>query len=219
MRGAPDHHPPDDMLAAYAAGGSPDGEGLLVATHLALCPVCRAVCDGYDALGGALLANAEAAPLPDAALEAVLARLDEPAPAKAPSPPPSGPGDVPMPLRAVTGRLKDVPFRRVAPGIRRWDLPISTKQAPVALVGVRPNLAIPPHRHAATERGLVLTGGFTDEVGHFVRGDVCVRGPDEAEPHRQRIDDGEECVILMVDDGPKLPTTAVGRVVNFLFGL
>ena len=41
----------------------------------------------------------------------------------------------------------------------------------------------------------------------------------DAEPHRQRMDDGERCVVLMVDDGPKIPVDWKGRVVNTLFGL
>jgi anti-sigma factor ChrR (cupin superfamily) len=77
---------------------------------------------------------------------------------------------------------------------------------------------VPAHRHSAPERGLVLTGGFTDEASHFTRGDVCVRGPDDAEEHRQLIDRGDACLVLMVDDGPKIPTTLDGKAVNWLFG-
>ena len=112
-----------------------------------------------------------------------------------------------------------MPFRRAAPGIWRFDLPQGRPDRVVCLVSLRAGLQVPEHRHSAAERGLVLRGGFTDETGHYVRGDVTLRGPDEPAPHRQQIDDGERCVVLMVDDGPKIPTTPLGKLVNFLFQL
>lgn len=214
----PHHHPPEDTLMGYAAAALDDAETLLVACHLTLCPVCRTLVDGYDAVGAALLSDVEESEVSASSLDAVLARLDEPEP----PPPPRLPSDgvLPRPLLQLVGHsLADTPFRRVAPGIRRFDLPLGTKERPVALVGLRPGLRVPDHKHSATERGLVLTGGFTDEVGHYVRGDVSIREPDEEHPHQQRIDDGVECVVLMVDDGPKVPVDLVGRVVNALFGL
>jgi putative transcriptional regulator len=215
------HHPPDDLLAAYAAGTADDGEALLVASHLALCPTCRARCDDLDRVGGALLERTTA-DVAEASLDVVLSRLDEPIPPPPPPMPPAGgPDDLPMPLRGVTGPLAGVRFRHAGPGIWRFELPQSRPGRPVALLSLRPGLRIPDHRHSATERerGLVLRGGFTDDSGHYVRGDVSVHTPDEPDPHRQQIDDGERCVVLMVDDGPKIPTTWFGRLVNFLFGL
>ncbi|MEQ1503821.1 MAG: cupin domain-containing protein [Myxococcota bacterium] len=229
------HHPPDDLLAAHAAGAADDAEALLVATHLALCPVCRDACAALDAVGGALLGAGAVLPgdpgpagpsvgmsadALDAALAATLGRLDAPdTDVPRPMPPADGPNDLPMPLRALTGPLSAIPFRAAAPGIWKFELPQSRPGRPVCLVSLRPGLVVPPHRHSGAERGLVLTGGFADETGHYTRGDVSFRTPDEAEPHHQRIDDGERCVVLMVDDGPKIPTTWLGRVVNFLFGM
>ena len=78
-------HLGDDILLKYAAGTLDEASGLLVATHLALCPHCRARNRAADALGGALLDSLEAAPLPDSAMDAVLARLrDEPQTESAP---------------------------------------------------------------------------------------------------------------------------------------
>ena len=215
----PRHHPPQDLLAAYVSGGADAAEELFAATHLALCPACRVVCDGLEAVGGRLLEGVPEAPLAAGALASVMSRLDEappPAPAVVPA---AGGDDLPMPLRGLTGSIDTIPFRRVAPGILRFDLPGSTPKRPVAVLSLRAGLSVPAHRHGAVERGLVLRGGFTDETGHFVRGDVSWRDTGEAEPHRQRMDDGERCVVLMVDDAPKIPVDWFGRVVNTLFGL
>lgn len=211
------HHPPNDLLTSYAAGTADDGEALLVATHLALCPRCRSFCEGLDDIGGELLTRTEA-PVSDDLLDALLAKLDTPEPPRAPMPP-AGENDLPMPLRGFTGPIADIPFRTTAPGIWRFDLPQSRADRPVAILSIQPGLTIPPHRHSGTERGLVLQGSFTDDAGRYARGDVSIRGPEDPDAHHQRIDAGERCVVLMVDDGAKIPTTWSGRVVNFLFGL
>jgi putative transcriptional regulator len=216
------HHPPEDALAHYVAGTADQAEALLVATHLALCPPCRFVVERLDTVGGTLLERTSApadAFDADAALDGLLSRLDEPAPEpdRPPAPPAAGPHDIPMPLRGLTGPLASVPFRRASPGVWRFDLPMTRQDRPVCLVSLRPGLRVPDHRHSGAERGLVLTGGFTDESGHYLRGDVTWRGPEEEAAHQQQIDPGERCVVLMVDDGPKIPTTALGKVVNFLF--
>ncbi len=214
----PQHHTPEHVLVAYAAGSLDDAETLFVATHLTLCPVCRALVQGYDALGAALLKGVEAVEVDAGSLDSVLARLDEPEP----DPPPQvrSDGVLPRPLLDVVGRsLGEVPFRTVLPGIRRFDLALGNKDRPVALVGLRSGLRVPDHRHSATERGLVLTGSFSDETGQYRRGDVSIREPEDEHPHQQRIDVGPECVVLMVDDGAKIPVTIMGKVVNTLFGL
>jgi putative transcriptional regulator len=216
----PAHHPPPDALAAYTTGNADEAEALLAATHLALCPTCRSTVEGMESVGGALLDRTAPAPMPDGALDAVFRRLDvsdrgaEPRAAA-----PVGRDDAPMPLRGLIGSLDRVSYRRVAPGIRRFDLPLSRPGRPVALVSLRPGTVVPPHRHSAVERGLVLRGGFSDESGHFGRGDVSWRDTEDLQAHRQRIDRGERCIVLMVDDGPKVPVTWGGRIINALFGL
>ena len=70
------HHPSPELLLDYAAGSLPEAVSLAVATHLALCPDCRRTVSEAEALGGGLLAEAEAAPLDDDVLVRTMARLD-----------------------------------------------------------------------------------------------------------------------------------------------
>jgi len=51
----PDHHPTEALLLDYAAGVLHEPASLVVATHMALCPMCRARVRDLDAVGGALL--------------------------------------------------------------------------------------------------------------------------------------------------------------------
>src|SRR5262249_6988131 len=112
----PTHHPTEELLFDYAAGTAYEAQGLVVATHLALCPGCRRKVRELETIGGALLDQLAATPTPPA-LEALLGRLDEPEPPTA-----AGPAFdavtrrlVPAPLRAYLGaNLKDITWRPVA---------------------------------------------------------------------------------------------------------
>ena len=58
------HHLSDPLLIAYAAGNLPEAFGLVVATHVSLCDECRARLGAYEALGGAVLDEADSADVP-----------------------------------------------------------------------------------------------------------------------------------------------------------
>ena len=206
----PVHHPVEEQLLDYAAGGAGEPAGLLVATHLALCAECRTQVRKLEAIGGALLdALPEAAPAAPAhaeALAAVLARLDEPEPAPAmPAAVDVGLDDetrrlVPTPLRAYLGAsLKDLPWRHVARGLDEHELALDRPGFKTRLLRIRAGAAMPRHGHRGVESVLVLDGGFTDEIGSFVRGDVGVS--DASIVHRPVADPDGDCLCLIVVEG------------------
>jgi len=211
----PNHHLPTSTLLEYAAGTLSEGVGLLVGTHLALCPSCRVLAEDYEVMGGVLLDDS-ASNVPDDLLSRLMGRLDE---TGTPTPPPAPvryDGVIPMPLRRYTGPFDDIRWSFVAPGIWKLPLPVDSLGRQGALVHLKGGVRIPSHEHLGIERTLVLAGGFTDERAQFVRGDLCIREEGDG-VHHQVIDRGEPCVALAIDDAGKLPTTLLGRIVNRLF--
>ena len=163
------HHPTDEILLAYAAGASNEGTALVVATHLALCPVCRRTVAKAEAAGGALLEAAEPASVKPDLLDDVLARLDDPVPLpKTLKSAPAGHRAVPEPLRSYIGGGLD--------GIRWTDLPggisvkslMKTPDARVQLIRSKPGCDAGLHTHRGEELTLILTGGYTDVTGHYL---------------------------------------------------
>lgn len=217
----PDHHAPDEILIAYAAGSLGASESLLVACHLTLCPRCRAVVADAEAMGAALLA-ADPAPLasPTAAaaplLDAMLARLDEEGEEDAGAPSTRAPatvdprGIVPAPLFRLIGDIDAAPWRRLLRGIYSLDVPAQGEDRYVKLFRFDAGLRVPRHAHPGFEGTLVLSGGFTDDDGHHVRGDLSVL--DETRPHEQHIDDDGPCTWLLVADGAPIPRTLLGWI-------
>ena len=72
------HHVSEDLLWDYHRGALPSGLRLAVATHLELCPHCRADTAVFDAVGGVLLDEVEGVAMSDSALDLALARIERP---------------------------------------------------------------------------------------------------------------------------------------------
>lgn len=215
------HHPSDDLLLAYAAGSLSESLSLMVATHSALCPRCRREIERAEAIGAALVDEAEPLAMESAALDVVLARLDDgvgssPAVAeKRPAAPFSDAGAkaIPEPLRSyLHGRLDDLSWRRLGPGVRQFPVLSQPGGLNTRLLRIAPRTTLPEHGHGGEEHTLVLKGCFFDGDEVFARGDLesahgeivhqPVSGPDE------------DCICLVVTDAPLRFTGLLGRIVQ-----
>jgi putative transcriptional regulator len=208
----PTHHPSDERLLDYASGAAPEPLALLVATHLALCPVCRRSARELETLGGVLLERAVPEPLAEGSLEQALARLDQPVGEPAAAAAPAGDPSLPQPLRGYLGDGLDcLPWRRLGPIAEVRLLP-EFKGLTTRLLWVQAGAAVPAHTHAGSELTLVLRGAFSDAGGHFARGDV--EEADGSVDHRPVADPGEDCICLAVTDAPLKLTSRLGRLLN-----
>lgn len=218
----PTFHPEPEALLAYAAGGLDEPNSVLVATHLALCPDCRAEVRRLETVGGALTEAIEPVALAPDALAAALARLDEPEASPQPAITPSGAAvdfdretlvSVPAPLRDyLGGNLSALPWRWRGPSIRELPLPIGDGGPRASLIRVRPGTALPAHTHTGAETTLVLCGAFVDEGMRFARGDVSIAGSDD--DHKPVATPDAECLCFAVIDGPLRLTGPIGRLFN-----
>lgn len=211
------HHPAEDLLIDYATGALGEAEALVVATHLALCPDCRATVAAYEAMGGAMLDGIDPEPVGGDLLDRVMARLDEapPAPTRAAAVRIDAEGRAPLiprPLRDyVGGDLGDVAWKPVMRGLdeRRIACP---GEAKVRLMRIRAGVSMPRHTHKGREMTLVLAGGFTDDTGHFLRGDLSLT--DGTVDHLPTADDDGDCICVAVTDAPLRLTGPIGRLFN-----
>ena len=202
------HHVPEDMLVAYAAGSLGESESLLVACHLTLCPECRELVDDAETIAAALALNdeRELPPADRAGLNGLLARvLDRPDATFGTSPDPTAgafdpKGQLPAPLYQLIGPLEPLSWHTPLPGVQVFELPLPRDDSLIQLVMLQPGSHIPAHRHPGFEATLVLLGGYVDDEGkRFVRGDTSLR--DNSKPHQQWVDKGEPCLWLLVAAG------------------
>lgn len=200
----PQHHLNEDMLLDYAAGSMSEGWTIAVATHLALCPHCRAQSAQADVLGGALLDSIAPDQLAAEAWSAMRARLEaEPAHtevASAPSTAAAKPG-LPMPLRAyVGGDLDTINWRALGRGAAQMLLPTDDRTTQVRLLRIPAGKPVPEHSHGGREITLVLSGSFRDGDVLFGPGDI--EDADGSILHTPTATPEADCICLAVTDAP-----------------
>lgn len=207
------HRPPAEVLLDYATGTAPMPLAVLVATHLSLCPESRAEVRALEAIGGALLDSlAPVAPAPDA-LAAIFKRIDAGEVPQQELPRVVPDGVVPPPLADyLPGGLDALAWRRLIGGLRQAELPFSTATHKASLLRIAGGRGIPHHTHRGDEYILVLDGAFSDEFGHYARGDVAIFN--ETVTHHPVADADNACLCLMVTEGPVRLTSWWGRFIN-----
>jgi putative transcriptional regulator len=207
------HHPSDESLARIAAGTLAAGPRLVIATHLAGCPQCRGGLRTFEAVGGALLDDAPPASLSADAFARALASLDTMTAPSAPAPVVLHP-DLPPPLTAC----QMGGWRSVHPGFRWRRLTIpGSRDANVILLKVAAGRPLPRHGHVGTEYTQVLTGSFSDHLGHYKAGD-CIEIDEEVD-HQPVVDRDGECVCVSSVEGKLKFSGWIGRLLQPLIGI
>jgi putative transcriptional regulator len=207
------HHPGDELLLAYAGGAADEAVGLIIATHIAYCAGCRARCAKLEAIGGSLLQDLPPSPMSEGALQAALAKLDQPFERR---PRPASRDDTPAVLRPyIGGDLRDVRWRRMGPQLSYAPLFRRGGVSARLLRGVAGSDS-GQHSHAGLEYTLVLQGGFTDVTGTYGPGDLQVT--DSKVSHNPVADPGEDCINLAVTTGRLKFDSLLQKIVAPLFG-
>jgi putative transcriptional regulator len=213
-------HISDDILLSYSAGTLDEASALLVATHLALCPNCRARNEAADSFGGYLLESLEAAPVSPTMRDAVLSRIrneklsgEEKTPLRT-----FTNAIIPDPLRSyLGGDLDDLKWRRLAPRVQQIPIATLDRRSKARLLRFQSGLTVPSHGHSGRELTLILTGSLCDRDSVLYRGDIAET--DERTEHQPFAGPGEDCICLAVTDAPLRFKGMMARLLQPLFGI
>ena len=199
------HHVGGDLLLAYGAGTLDEATSLLVATHLALCPPCRAELALAEAIGGAMLESVATGTAPsetlfDPANSGAERYGERHRPAVTSSALP-GSFVLPQPLRDYAGGdAADLPWRTMGGGIRQMALKTHGTGATARLLSIGAGKRVPEHGHRGAELTLVLAGALYDRDAWYRRGDVDAA--DSSVVHRPAAGPERDCICLAVTDAP-----------------
>lgn len=207
------HHPPDELLAMFAAGTLDLGQHIGVATHLVGCPKCRAVVRAMEHVGGAMLTGLPPTAMSDGALEAMERRLDETSRTSIPERRRGAAfRDVPG-LPDFLNSYPDSPWRWIAPKVHlrpiRLPEPSATR---VFLLKSSPGTRMIEHTHTGLEMTCVLSGSFVHAGGHFGPGDFDFG--DGSVDHDVRINSTEDCICLVAMQGDLKLNGMIGRLLQ-----
>jgi putative transcriptional regulator len=205
----------DQLIAHHVAGNLPRPIAALVGAHLEINGGNACLARGLETAAGNELASVAPAEL--SSRDDMLARVFASVPANAGKSSPLQPCEVlPSNLVAYAGRsLRDIPWRNKLPGLKEFRLP-GEPGFEAVLYWIRPGRAMPDHTHGGSEFTLVLQGGFSDQFGHYQRGDVAAA--DETVDHRPVADDDEPCICLAVTTAPLRMTGTFRQLFSDIFG-
>jgi putative transcriptional regulator len=217
------HHPNEEFLLDYSTGALAEAWSLAIATHLALCPLCRRRVAELEAIGGELVERMTPVPLAAGTFDDVMSRLgadadevEEPIVRPATS---GGPRPIlPQPLRDyVGGDIDDLEWQRLGFGAEQLLVPMDSGTATARLLRIPAGRPVPTHTHQGLEFTLVLSGAFSDATGSFATGDL--QEADETLEHQPRADVGEDCICLAVTDAPLRFKSLAARIVQPFIGI
>jgi putative transcriptional regulator len=212
-------HISNDILLSYSAGTLDEASSLLVATHLALCPHCRARNTAADSLGGYLLDSIEPAPVSPTTRDAVLSRVRNEVFGEAKTSSPASTNVIiPDPLRTyLGGDLDDLQWKWLAPRVQQIPVPTIDQRSQARLLRFQSGLTVPSHGHNGRELTLVLTGSLCDRDTVLYRGDIAET--DERTEHQPFAGPGEDCICLAVTDAPLRFKSMLARLLQPIFGI
>jgi putative transcriptional regulator len=193
------HHPSKDFLMEHAAGSLPVAQAACVSAHLSYCERCRQVNKQLETVGGVMLERLEPVSVSESVLDAVLGRLQDPAPLAYTKQ--TEPKDMPSLLeRLINGDFSQLTWKRVTRSLSISYLSTGDSNFEFALYKISAGGRIPEHTHGGSEMTLVLDGGFSDGSDTYHPGDFVFRSAEDI--HAPVALDGEDCICLAVLDAP-----------------
>jgi putative transcriptional regulator len=211
----PTHHPTASTLMSFSAGTCDEAFSATIAGHLAFCPVCRAIVQRLDGIGGALLATHDEAPMSDKALDRLLAAADPHAVEHLTHP--SLREELPLPLISYfPGGLQGVSWRIACVGVYVADVKLhSDSPSRLKLMRLQSGHRSEEHGHDGQELMLVLTGAYSDGFGTYKVGDIADLGTNSE--HAPKGESREDCVCLVAVGGSlSYPSPAARLIAPFL---
>lgn len=206
------HHPSEELLMQFASGAVRAPFDIPLRAHVDACVLCRKEAAMWEGVGGALLDTMPPAAMMEGALESVLGAIER------------GHG-LPRPKVSSARRASTLPavLQRYRPGIEfpigpgiykrnLWKAPRGAGRA--FLLRAKPGLALPHHGHSGVEVTYVVSGGYSDEHGHYTPGDFFTA--DDSVSHQPRVDDDGECTLLIATDGLPQAQGWVGALMRLL---
>jgi putative transcriptional regulator len=206
------HHPPEELLTAFAAGKLDEAEHLVVAVHVSRCPACRRLVRATEAIGGVAIEAAEPVAMSSGSFDAVVGKIEQPPPKVAvPEPHDQSIDDDGLP--AILRHYRIGRRRRIAPGVSLRPIELSGNgKSRAFLLKSGPGTRMLEHTHSGIELTCVLKGSFSHVGGRFGPGDFDYG--DETLDHQPIVGSDETCVCLVAMTGELRMNGFFGRLIS-----
>lgn len=209
----------DEWIVSYAAGALSQAHALIVASHVAYHPELQKTVLAAEELGGLMMAAGDTADIAEDSFDSVLARLDDVPPENEPAATITNNNNLPAPLASYLGKdLDALKWRTMGPGMSQVRLSTRANNEKLWLLRARGGTKIPAHDHRGNEFTLVLQGSYHVGDKHYTPG-MLELTDDSHINHQPMIDEGEDCICLVVTEAPIKLHSLMGRLCQPFIGL
>ena len=214
----PNHHLDNSTILAYAAGTLNEAFTVVAASHIAVCPSCRAAVRAAEALGGELLDVMADTPVSPDCRASTLAALDQATLHRLPVSAPRSQLPVPLARLIDAQGFEDIAWKKKAPGVSMFDVKLPTvARGQLKLLRIAAGRAMPEHGHGGEEITLVLKGAYRDHMGRFAQGDVA--DLDEDIEHKPVVETECDCICLVATERPTRFKSLAARIIQPFVGI
>jgi len=129
---------------------------------------------------------------------------------------------LPKSLRDVLGgqSLQDLPWKSIIPGIAVHNVLGNRKtrnEDRLYLFRAKGGMQMPEHSHEGEEWTLTLTGSYMADEIRYSRGDLHIA--DDTVDHAPRAEEGEDCICLVVTQGPLVMKGLLPKLIQQVVGV
>lgn len=216
----------DAVITEYAAGTLSLAKHFVIACHAELNPAVNDRISFRENIAASLLDDVRSVPLTPFFLGHVLSTLPY-GPAREKAANDRAVSDAqarqaPRPLRKLLDGqgLRDIAWRSLVPGVAVYDV-LGNRRFDegdrLYLLRAKGGMQMPEHSHTGEEWTLILKGAYSVGDSVYERGALHIE--DASETHSPYIHEGEDCICLVMAQGPLKMSGFVPKVVQKIVGI
>jgi putative transcriptional regulator len=224
-------HPSDDQLIEFSAGVLPMSRALCIAAHVEHCHICEKRLSNLQQLGSAQMESLSPQKISADLKNSILSKLHTQPQDQSLTPAADNLKTPNTQLSSHVNRISakksvvpkclekwvpesfdNLPWQSIAPNVSISELCSEGSGAKAALVKVKAGGSMAHHSHTGDEVTVILEGSFSDEDGCYKPGDFIFR--DSGHKHKPVATNDQDCICLIVLDGPIQLTGWIARLFN-----
>jgi putative transcriptional regulator len=210
----------DDVLVDYAAGNLSPAKHMMIACQKEIAPKVAERISFQEDVASSFMTEIKSKALSSDFLQNTIANLPKRYDGKNDNAPATI-GLAPKTLRTALGHgLRDLKWKSLIPGVAVHDVMGNRRYDNgdrLYLLRAKGGVQMPEHSHQGEEWSLLLAGSYTVGDKIYSRGDIHIE--DETETHAPFINEGEDCICLVMTQGPLVMKSLIPKLVQKVVGI
>jgi len=208
---------PDEWIVSYASGALSEAHALVVATQCHFHPDLQEKVNAAEDIGGSLMEDSEPSNMSNHTFDDLMKQIDT---LQAYDLQPLNDNDLPTPLADYLGNrsLNQLDWRLMGPGLSQVRLWTGPNDERLWLLKAKGGTKMPSHDHSGLEMTLVLKGSYHVGQDCYSPG-MLEMADDNTVDHMPIIDQGDDCICLVMTEAPIKFNSLIGRLLQPFTGL